>query len=326
MIIPYFFHTFSIYRFIALIIGIIVLIVGLCLNGSKLFFKLPLYLITLIILSLGLDYLNYICFKSSPIIAYKIKSSSTVATYNSLFYRIYDCQGQYLLDNYDKNYACSADDLKTISINEFLTSPSQSYHDYKNKFVRIEGKIGSIIGTSSLTINPYTEAEEVKNGYVTFDLEKAVQVNELDINPAQYFNYDYVDIIGRVASYDEDKETIYLDDAIVVDNHIYDNYELIVNNIDTDDVIKAGDIYYVGISSIFYKYREDILYELDYLLSDKRESIDNLIKDVEAEKINDNDLLYSLNDYQIVVCANKNTLILNKRIYNYENICDNLAN
>ena len=77
---------------------------------------------------------------------------------------------------------------------------------------------------------------------------------------------------------------------------------------------------------IFYKYREDILYELDYLLSDKRESIDNLIKDVEAEKINDNDLLYSLNDYQIVVCANKNTLILNKRIYNYENICDNLAN
>ena len=323
MIIPYFIHIFSIYRLISLALGIIVLMVGICLQSKGLAYKIPLYLLILLIGSLSLDYVNYALFKSRPIIAFKVKSSDKVATYNSFFYRIYDCDGKYTLDDYNKNYQCAPDDVETISINQFLENPAQSYKEYKNKFVRLEGKIGSIIGASSLTLNAYTEAEEVKNGYVTFDLEKSVSVNELDIDPKNYFNYDYVDIIGRVDSFeDNDKQVIYLDDAIVVDNHIYDEYELIVNNISTNDVTKAGDIYYVGINSIFYKYREDILYELDYLLSDKRESIDNLIKDSEEEKINDGDLLYKLKDYKIILCDNKNTLIVNNRINKYDDICE----
>lgn len=327
MIIPFLVHTYSIYRFIVLSIGIIALLIGICLKNKGLIYKIPLYLLLLIILSLILDFLNYKIFKSSPIIAYKVKSSDKVATYNSLFYRIYDCNGKLVIDNYDRNYACQASDIPKISINEFLENPKQSYKEYKNKFVKLEGKIGSIIGASSLTLNAYTEAEEVKNGYVTFDLEKEVRVNELNINPSQYFNYDYVVIIGRVVSFDDTKaQTIYLDDAIVVDNHIYDNYELIVNNIDTDDILKKGDIYYVGISSIFYKYREDILYELDYLLSDKRESITNLIKNQEKEIINENDTLYKLKDYQIILCANKKTLLVNNRISKYDTLCENIEN
>lgn len=325
MIVPYFIHIFSICRLIALTLGLIVLMVGLCLNSKGLFYKIPLYLLGLVVITLGLDFLNYKLFKASPIVAYRVKSSDKVSTYNSLFYRIFDCDGKYSIDDYDGNYQCSTDAVEVIPINKFLENPSQSYKEYKNKFVKLEGKIGSITGASSLTLNAYTEAEEVKNGYVTFDLEKAVQVDELEINPADYFNYDFVDVIGRVSSYDDgDTQIIYLDDAIVVDNHIYDNYELIVNNINTNDVTKAGDIYYVGINSIFYKYREDILYELDYLLSDKRESIDNLIKDAEEEIVNDDDKLYELKDYKIILCKNKKTLFVNQRINNYDKICENL--
>lgn len=320
---PYFYHSYSIYRLIILLLGIVILIVGLSIYKKKLIIKVPLYFVGLIGVSFALDYFNFILFSAPPIMTYKVISSDKVSTYNSFFYRIYDCDGKYTIDGYDKNYLCGDEDVETISINKFLENPSETYNKYKNKFVRLEGKIGTIIGASALSLNAYTEAEEVKNGYVTFDQEKVVVVNELEINPGDYFNYDFVDVIGKVSKF-EDKEvqTIYLEDAIIVDNHIYDNYELIVNNIYTDDAIKADDIYYVGITSIFYKYREDLLYELHYLLSDKRETIDNLIKDIEPEIVNDNDKVYKLEDYQIILCNNKKTLLVNNRINYYDNICE----
>ena len=322
MIIPYFIHVFSFYRLISLILGLILLITGLCLKSKSLVYKIPLYLVLLLITLLSLDFISCKLFKGIPIISFKVESAEGVVNYNSLFFRIYSCDNNYTIDSYDKNYLCSEDALPVIPINKFLENPLESFQKYHHKFVKLEGKIGSITGTSSITLNAYTSAEEVKNGYVTFDLEKGVKAEELNIDPTKYYNYDYVDIIGLVESIDKEKNIIYLKDAIVSDNHIYDSYEVIVNNINSYDAVKSGDIYYLGISSIFYKYREDILYELDYLLSDKRESINNLIKDAKEEIINDNDKLYKLEDYQIILCNNQNTLFVNKDINNYNDICN----
>ena len=121
-----------------------------------------------------------------------------------------------------------------ISVNKFLENPIESYNDYQGKFVRLKGKISTIVGNSSLSFNTYNENIEL-NGYVDFDENKKVVINDLKINPTEYYIYDFVEVIGLVSDYEKKQEqiTVYLDDAIVIKSDLYDNYD-IINLIDID--------------------------------------------------------------------------------------------
>lgn len=329
IIIPYFINVFSVFRLVSLLIGIILLLLGLIINKKNKIMKIILYPILLISSVMFLDFVSSSIFKIIPIIAFSHKSSSKVSTYNSLFYRVYDCDGIITFDNnYEKTFICNPDSISITSINKFLENPKESYQDSKGKFVHLEGKINTIVGNSSLTLNGYDENIEL-NGYVVFDEEKKVIVNGLEINPADYHIYDFIEVVGLVDSYKEtDEETIiYLIDAVVIKSNIYSKYELLVNNITSREKTKIDEkMYYLGIQGIFYKYDENNIYEIDYLLLDKRETLENLIGDISPSLIEDVHRLYELENYNIVVCENDDIIFANKDITKLKNVCDKEEN
>ena len=219
---------------------------------------------------------------------------------------------------------CSIDDIDLVSINEFLENPEESFESYKHKYVHLSGKINTIVGTSSLILNAYT-SEESLNGFVSFDEGRKLVLNNLEIDPKDYYIYDIVEVIGKVSLFTEKdtKKEIHLTDAKVIYSDIYDSYELVVNNIDEKKKVLAhGNIYYYGLQGIYYKYDDSYIYAIDYLLSDKRENIDNLIKNAEEEIVNEEDKLYKLDKYSVLMCKNDDVVFLNKKIKKYEDICE----
>ena len=324
IVIPFFIRVYSIFRLISVLLGIVTLLLGLIIGKGKKILKIVIYPIIIMGFVLAGDFLFSSLFKGIPIISFVHSSSSKVNTYNSLFYRVYDCEGVLSFDhNYQKAYLCNHDAIEMISVNKFLENPIESYNDYQGKFVRLKGKISTIVGNSSLSFNTYNENIEL-NGYVDFDENKKVVINDLKINPTEYYIYDFVEVIGLVSDYEkkQDQITVYLDDAIVIKSDLYDNYDLIVNNISSLEKTKIDEkMYYLGIQGIFYKFDENNIYEIDYLLLDKRLSIDTLIKDIPLTMIDNVHKLYELEKYNLVICDNDDIIFANKDIINLKNIC-----
>lgn len=324
---PYSVNDYSAWRVLALALGLIAFTSGLVYGRKQAFIKGIAFLI---IASFGLYFLDltiYRTFDIMPVLVWPYESAEKVKTYDSFTYRIYDCDGNLTFDDgYKLPYACDNNAIEKMSINKFLENPAESFKEYKNKFVHLEGKINSISGNTSIGLNAYDNALNPINGYVVFDNEKMVLLGGLTINPSDYYIYDYIEFIALVDDYQNlaGKQTIYLKDAVIIPNDIYKNPEVVANEDYTNSLKQIVDnLYYAGISSIYYRFNEENVYEFEYLLLDKRESIDNLIKDVKPEVINENeDKLYKLDKFQIIRCQNHHDVIASNRIYYFDNICD----
>lgn len=329
ILVPFLINIYNIFRLVSLLIGIIVLLIGLIIGKRKLILKVSVYPLVIIgAVFLG-ELVSVIFFKMVPIIAFAHASSSEVKTYNSLLYRVYDCGGVLTVDyNYEKDFLCNPSLIEEISINKLLENPKESFNKYKGKFVHIKGKINTIIGESSIALNAYDEKIEL-NGYVTFDFEKRVIIENLVINPSEYYVFDFVSVVGLVNSYEEKDgiTTIKLTDAQMLKSDVYETYELLVNNIKDYSKVKTDDkLYYLGIEGIYYKYDENNIYEIDYLLLDKRETLENLINGINAVDLEDNNMLYELDNYNIIVCSNDDIIFANKDITNLKDVCENKEN
>lgn len=329
IVIPFFIQIFSIFRLISLLLGIIVLLLGLILNKKNKLLRIIFYPVILISGLLLLDLFLAKMFSSVPVIAFAHESSSKVSTYNSLFFRVYDCDGVLTYDgNYNQDYLCNPSAIEKVSINKYLENPKESYKKTHGKFIHLEGKINTIVGNSSLTLNAYDEKVEI-NGYVVFDEEKKIIVEGLDIDPADYHVYDLASVVGLVDTYKETNEEtiIYLTDAKVIKSDLYNEYSLMVNNISSREKEKIDEkLYYLGIQGIFYKYDENNIYEIDYLLLDKRETLENLIGKVTPSLIEDVHKLYELENYNLIICEDEDVIFANKDITNLKNVCDKEEN
>jgi len=82
------------------------------------------------------------------------------------------------------------------------------------------------------------------------------------------------------------------------------------------------NVYYLGISNIYYKYNEDNIYDLSYILTDKRDSIDNIVKGKEYTENNNNDRVYKFEKFNLVRCSNEKTIFVNPNISIKDNICE----
>ena len=323
ILIPFVIVRYHILKLLLLLLGIIFLSTGLILGSNHKVVKIVFIPLILLCLCFFMDALNARYFKHIPIIAVQKKSSDKVCTYNSLFYRAFKCNKRIIFDfNYKKDYVCSNKDIKTESVNTFLANPEDTYKNKKNKFVHLEGKISSIVGESGVVLNEYEEKYE-KNGYVVFNENKKVVIDDLKIDPTDFYVYDYIEVIGLVKSIvigDEAKE-IHLTDAKIIPSPIYDDYELIVKNNNSQDTVMAdNNIYFKGIDTIQYKYDERDYYELSYLLTDKRETIENLTKDVKPDD-EDDTLIYKLDEFTLVKCEDEKIIFVNKHINDFDNIC-----
>ena len=323
---PFFIFTYSILRLISVMFGIILLCIGLILNTNNKIFKIILFPVMISFFVYLLDYYTFILFKKTPIIAINYKSSEKVSTYNSILYRVFNCDNSLILDKkYQKSYSCKNEDITLINLNDFLVSETnQVYKENKNKFVHLKGRISKIIGNNTIEVRPYNGEVEL-NGYVNFDNSKKIVIENVIMDPTKYYIYDEIEFIGLVEKYENiDSEVIiHLIDVKLIENNIYNNYEIIINNNNTKDLENILDkVYYLGIDNIYYKFNEENIYDLSYVLSDKRDSIDNIVKGKEYDTLENDNRLYKFDKFNIIRCNNEKTIFINKNYKITNEICE----
>lgn len=328
MIVPFLINIYSIFRIISLVLGIILITVSLCLKKKRNIFYIILVPLIMLVFSYGIDTLLFYTLKRVPVFSYAIKSSDKMRTYNSFFYRVFDCNGDLTLDyGYTKNYVCSNDCLDAININSFMQDDEESFKKYHHKFVHIYGKISKITGNENIELASFTQGDDTLNGYVNFNLNNILIVNT-DENLSKYRIYDYVDVYGKVTSINDGKIT--LTNTKLVASDIYDTYSFEI--IASDDnkltnLVKEKDYYYYGLNTINVKYDGDNIYELSYLLTDDRFKFDDLIQDKEYEVFkNDEDVeiakKYKLEKFDLLECSNGKKIVANSKSKANQSICD----
>lgn len=328
MIVPFLINIYSIFRIISLIVGIILITVSLCLKKKRNTFYIILVPLIMLVFSYGIDTLLFYTLKRVPVFSYAIKSSEKMKTYNSFFYRVFDCNGDLTLDyGYTKNYVCSNDCLDAININSFMQDAEESFKKYHHKFVHIYGKISKITGNENIELASFTQGDDTLNGYVNFNLNNILIVNT-DENLSKYRIYDYVDVYGKVSSISNGKIT--LTNTKLVASNIYDTYSFEI--IASDDnkltnLVKEKDYYYYGLNTINVKYDGDNIYELSYLLTDDRFKFDDLIKNKEYETFkNDEDVeiakKYKLEKFDLLECSNGKKIVANSKSKADQSVCD----
>lgn len=328
MIVPFLINIYSIFRIISLVLGIILITVSLCLKKKRNIFYIILVPLIMLVFSYGIDTLLFYTLKRVPVFSYAIKSSDKMRTYNSFFYRVFDCNGNLTLDyGYTKNYVCSNDCLDAININSFMQDAEESFKKYHHKFVHIYGKISKITGNENIELASFTQGDDTLNGYVNFNLNNILIVNT-DENLSKYRIYDYVDVYGKVTSINDGKIT--LTNTKLVASDIYDAYSFEI--IASDDnkltnLVKEKDYYYYGLNTINVKYDGDNIYELSYLLTDDRFKFDDLIQDKEYEVFkNDEDVeiakKYKLEKFDLLECSNGKKIVANSKSKANQSICD----
>ena len=328
IVLPFIFNEYNLLRFISIIVGIFIVTLGVALNKKN---HIVLVIVTPLIvfaITYAFDMLFFYTFNRLPIYVYEIKSSDTVRNYNSLFYRLYSCDSNLIMDyGYHMNFPCNIDSLKTVDINEILSDPQESFKKYKEKYVRVHGKISKIVNVDRIELSPYDNDSLKINGYVTFNFNYRLIVPvKNDVNDLRI--YDEIDVIGKISGLKDDATSLVMSDTILVTSNIYDkwNYE-IVNNSDKTFENITDSYYFYGISELNVKFTDNNIYELKYLINDKQISIDDILNNVSTSNKytnEDNTLVgeeYILGKFKVLKCSNDKIIIANKKLKLNVNTC-----
>lgn len=324
-------NNYSVIRLILIIIGLIVIF----LNTLKLFKNKMICSIICIFLILVstfvVDNFFTITLKRIPIFAKKVISSKKVITFDSIFYRLFDCGKKLVVDvGYEKNYVCAQDDLDLINVNSFLSEALESFADYKNRFVKIEGKVSKIVGIDTIEMSFYENGNSSLNGHVLFSQSSIVRIKTKD-NLKNYRIYDDLIVVGRVKSLSEEKGINYINlDNTKLYPKDYSKYSIEVINNEEDkakDYVIDKKYYLYGLDDIFIKYDANNIYELKYVISDARLTLADLLLNEESKDIFDHEKnligkYYELEKFNVVICNKENkTYFSNKNKDNFVKIC-----
>jgi len=321
LLVPTFINIYSIYRLLSVLVGLIIIEIALIMNKKDKMWRIVLFPIIFLALSFVLDYGITHLFNRIPIYATKVKSSNKVISYNSLFYRVYSCKNKLIIDDlYKKEYQCRKDELDTIDVTSFLNNVIENYKDYKDKFIKIEGKVSKVNGTYNLELQGYTLTEESINGYVLFSDNVTLEVNFNEIlDLTNYKVYDSITIIGRIDELIQKGSNyiIKMQDSIILESDLYETFELSVvekNKCENDkfEYAKTTDLtYYTScLDNIFVKYDEENVYDLSYVLIDKKMTLESLVSKSEETIEENGNILYKYEKFNVLACANKKEIII----------------
>ncbi len=311
MIVPFFINVYSIYKLISVCLGILLIDIYNAVNTKPNIFLLIYLPILLLIFTYSIDYIKTYTLKISPIYVLENKINDEISTYNSLFYRVYKCDNEYIFDNnYEKSFMCKTDSIKELDINTVLSDLDETYKNYHGTFIKVTGKISKITGTSNIMLYSYTESETPINGYVKFDNNKNLKINLNGEDISKYHIYDYITVVGLLSDYNKSNNELVLDDIKIEDNNLYSEYNVHVIENDNKELKEYIDnIYTYKIENVYLEYKLD-KFELSYAIKDKRITFDDFIKNVKSEKINDS-TLYKLDKLNILKCSNDKIILTN---------------
>ena len=316
----FFIHLTNRYRLLFILSGFIIQIIGMVMGRKKKIILIPLLVLIFGFSLIYIDYLFVKNFERLPVLAIRNTISSNTKIYNGFLYRVWKCnisdQKIYIDNYYKSNFYCSSKELKNNDVNEFLLHFEKKYKEYKNDFVKIEGKISEIQGLKSLDLKAYDKEVDKLNGYVTFDdnVKLRFLFNEDYEDLANYSLYDNVKVIGRIVSLTKDENDLYtitLKDSKIVSTKLYDDYEVLVeedNKCSSGTKLyyeKDGQKYYFNcLNKIDIKYSEEDIYELNYLLQDNKIKLDDLYKKASSEEtLAEGEVkLYHYDNFSILKC------------------------
>ena len=332
LIIPFCLSEYSLARIIILALGIFLITLSFVFLKRKNIFLIIILPIILICLSYAVDTFLFYQLSRIPIFVYEIKSSDNISTYNSFFYRIFNCNGDLILDyGYHKNYVCNNNDLNTIDVNTFLSDINNTIKSYHNKFVKISGKISKISGSEVIELSSYTTSTNSLNGYVNFNNDYIIKVH-VNESLSNYRIYDNITVIGRVTTKKEENDQIVINliDTVLIPSDIYQTftYEIINDNANKlVSLVSEQNYYLYGIKSLNIKYANSAIYELSYLITDSRITLDDIIGQTSAYNIYnaDNVLVaksYELEKFNVLVCENTKKILANKNLALNSNLCE----
>lgn len=330
---PFIYNDYNLIRIISVVIGVFLLTLKQALQKRKINLKVILLPIVLICMIYGIDFLLARFYSRVPIISYEVKSSSKISTYNSIFYRMYNCNGVKIFDQfYKKNYMCDTT-LTEENVNSLLGNIANNFSKYQNKFVNVNGKISSIAGSTSISMQAYETGETSINGQVLFsDNITLVIMNNGNLEKVEDLKiYDTINVIGRIdkiKNNGQNKEII-MQDAKIISRSNFSEYEISINEnksceVDLKLMSKTDTYNYYSycLTGIYVKYNEDNIYDLSYVLTDKRMTFEMLTKDIEKET-NEIGELYKYNDFNLLKCNNSNNVIIGNKELNLDtNYCD----
>ena len=331
------------YRLILLIVGFILQIVGMLLEVKAKKVIAPILIVLYAGLLVLIDYVFVLKMNKLPILAIRNTVSANTKIYNGLFYRVWKCnisdEKIYVDKLYKSPFYCDDKELKKIDINEFLLHFEQKYKKYRNHFVKIEGKISEIEGLNYLEMKAYEFEVDKMNGYVVFDdnVKLRFKFNGPYEKLADYSVYDTVKVIGRVYDLDKnenDEYTINLKDSSILPTDVYDDFEIIVdanNNCSNEMNLYYQDKdnkYYIDcLNNMQIKYSQEDIYDLKYILQDKKVTLEDLYKKaLEKEEYDDGgSVLYKFDNFNILKCntteGNKDIIFGNKTLVKTGQYC-----
>ncbi len=316
----------------------------LTINIIRIFKLKPIAIIFVFILifalSLVIDGLGALAFHHLPVFSYNITNVGNTKVYNSLGLRVWQCnkdKKEYIFDLFNNNgYMCNAEDIDVIDSNSFLNSVVSNYTEYKNKYIKIKGKISKKTGQNYLEMQPYKTSDIKINGEVSFadNITLRILFNENSSELNNYDIYDEIIVVGLIKNLEtlNNKYIIYMGEAKVVSNINLNNFEIGITseNPCTEKRLVysnlENDIYTYCLQDMFINY-PDNQYEIANALSSNKLQIEELYNNPLEVLYNetDNSLIYKASDYSILICDNttsKDIIIGNKKL-NFDSVTCN---
>lgn len=271
-------------------------------------------------LSIVVDGIVVFTFKRIPVFAYNIISTEKTVVYNSIGLRVWQCDKNDLnkvkVDLfYNQGYQCDAEDIDVIDSNSFLNSIVENYSDYKNSYVKINGKISKKTGQNYIEMKPYEKTEVTLNGYVTFadNITLRIIFNELSSDLDNYDIYDEITIVGIIKNLEQESGNyiIYMYDSKVVSTINLNDYTIVANQSqkcnNEKNIIYSNEqtnIYTYCLEELIVTYPNDSKYELASVLSSKKISEKNLHEHAlnQDQSTEDNSIIYRFDTYSLLVC------------------------
>jgi len=281
-----------------------------------------------------IDFFLICMFSVNPILGNKIESSKNFITYNTSFYRLFECNDKKHIDFfYQKSNYCEYKLLEEKDINSFSSEIVASFNKYKNKFIVLSGKVSYKKGNDYLELKSYNNEENSMNGNVIFNDNIVYKINFNELKNIKKLKlYDNVKIVGRIDKIQKNENvyTINIKDSYIPEIKLYSNYKINVvedkkcQKDKTKYIETKNNKYYTScLTNIFVIFDEEEVYELSYVLKDEKIKPEDLLKDYkeikekeEEKKLNK---LYSFDNYKILVCGNNSNVIIGSKKLDLEN-------
>lgn len=332
ILVPFCINVYSIFRFISVLLGIVLLSIGLLLFQKKKGFKILILPILFFVLIYGLDYASVYFLGRIPILAYESVTNDTFSTFDSLLYRIYNCNGDKILDTfYQKNYVCDFT-LDSIDINALLNNDTKNYQKYHSKFITVKGKISEVFGNDYLMLQAYEQQNNNLAGQLTFNKNSGLKIsnNHGDLKFYNYYEiYDNVLVTGKIVK--KENNTMMMQDAKIEIINNFDTFtvETIENKTCKNETKKltsvAGYNYYSEcLDKIYVNFGYDTIYDIILALETQKLTFDKWTKDVKKEE-NEEKELYKFDNYNLLNCKNSNTILIgNKKLKLSSKFCETI--